>query len=589
MKKTYLFSSLFCGLLAHGQVTLTHLGSYATGIFADGGTEISAYDAATQRAFSTNGSANSLDIIDISNPASPTLVTSVSMSAYGGGVNSVACKNGIVALAVEANVKQNDGKVVFFDTQGTFQAEVTVGALPDMLTFSPDGLWVVTANEGEPSDDYTVDPNGSVSLIDISGGLASLSQSNVYTIDFTGVTIPSGVRVYGNNGASSAAQDLEPEYVVVSPDNNTVYVALQENNALGVIDVASKTVTSVIALGFKDHSVVPLDASDRRNIVEMATYANVYGMYLPDAMTAYEVGGQLYLVTANEGDTRDYDGYSEEERVKNLTLDPTAFPNATTLLEDTVLGRLTVTTSLGDTDNDGDYDELYVPGGRSFSIWNASTGALVYDSGDDLEVRVFAADPDNFNSDNEDNTSFKNRSDNKGPEPEAVEVAELGGQWYAFVGLERQGGIMVYNITNPLAPVFETYVNNRNFSVSETDPACGDLGPEDILYIPASASPNGLPMLSVANEVSGTLSFFSIQAPGVGVEETAGQKELSAFPNPVSGDLLRLSESVEAEVMDLQGRTVLRSSGQEVNVSSLGAGVYYLRTKDGRVIRLVRL
>ncbi len=500
-----------------GAITLTVLGTYTniTETFAEGASEIVAYDPVSQTLYVVNGYAAAIDILDITDPTLPTLLSQIDVTPYGDNVNSVAVQNGVVAAAVEADPVQDPGKVVFFDRAGNYLNDVTVGALPDMVTFSPDGQTVLVANEGEPNDDYDNDPEGSVSLIDISGGVAAATVTTVGFTDFNvggprNGELPAAVRIYGPG--STVAQDLEPEYITVSPDSSTAYVTLQEANALAVINIDTAHVNAIVSLGFKDHlsNGAGLDASDRDNIINVANWP-VWGMYQPDSIASYEQGGNLYLVTANEGDTRDYDAYGEEDRVKNLDLDPDVFTDAATLQLDENLGRLTVTTANGDTDNDGDFDALYVPGARSFSIWNAS-GQLVYDSGDAFEQITASMYPDDFNSTNDENGTFDNRSDNKGPEPEALALGQIHGQMYAFIGLERLGGVMVFDVTDPMAPEFVQYVNNRDFAGDPEAGTAGDLGPEGFYFIPGAFSPTGDPLLAVANEISGSTTLYSIEA-----------------------------------------------------------------------------
>ena len=213
--------------------------------------------------------------------------------------------------------------------------------------------------------------------------------------------------------------------------------------------------------------------------------------------------GRTYLVTANEGDAREWPGLVEEARVSALTLDSAAFPDAATLRQNANLGRHTVTRTLGDADGNGAYEKLFTLGGRSFSIWSTD-GTQVYDSGSDLERITAAAVPANFNASNN-NSTFDDRSDNKGPEPEAITVGEIDGRTYAFIGLERTGGIVMYDVTDPTTPLFVDYLNNRNFAAGT-----GDLGPEGLTFIPARDSPNGRPMLVAANEISGTVTLYSI-------------------------------------------------------------------------------
>ncbi|MFN3939042.1 MAG: choice-of-anchor I family protein [Chitinophagales bacterium] len=515
MRKTKLiFTAFICSAFLSSfqgyaqYVNLQLLGTYQTGVYDEGAAEIATHDAATQRLFSVNANTGGIDVLDISFPETPAYLFSIDLSAYGASANSVASRNGIIAAAVENFDRQANGNVVFFNADGEFLAQYEVGALPDMLTFSPNGKLVLVANEGEPSDDYLNDPIGSVSVIDITGGIIGAS---VTQIDFTAFSVEDLDPAIKINGPGTVAQDLEPEYIAVSHNNKYAYVTLQENNAVAIINLVSNTVESILPLGFKDHSLVvnAMDASDKNGGVVNITTWPVYGMYQPDAIAFLKVPGYGgYLITANEGDARDYEGFSELARVKDLVLDLTAFPDAATLQLDDNLGRLNVTTSFGDTDEDGDFDELYSFGARSFSVWSAITGELVYDSGDDLEQITYAAYPANFNASNSSNTK-KGRSDDKGPEPEGLALGEVLGNPYLFLGLERIGGVMVYDLSNPTAPAFVQYFNNRDFTFGTSAPESGDQGPEGLLFIPGNKSPNGRNMLVVSNEVSGTISFYN--------------------------------------------------------------------------------
>ncbi|NEQ41643.1 MAG: calcium-binding protein [Okeania sp. SIO3I5] len=923
------------------------LGTFATGLFDESAAEIPAYDPITQRVFVVNADSAAVDVLDISDPTNPTFITEIDVSSFGAGANSVAVNDGVVAVAVEANDTQDPGTVAFFNTDGETLAQVTVGALPDMLTFTSDGTRVLVANEGEPNDDYTNDPEGSVSIIDISGGVNNLTQADVSTADFTAFNgreeelRSRGVRIFGPD--ANAAQDLEPEYIAVSPDDNTALVTLQENNAVAVVDINDATILDVLPLGVKDHSrglpnltqfefsdlpvlgtteagqnillgglsglwfegedengnlqfvtvpdrgpngaptdvdgdgdnerpfalpdyqarivrftldegsgdieiteqilltredngetvpitglpniegedEVPVDLSGnlleydpfgadmegivvnpadgtfwtvdeyrpaiyqfdtdgsllnrfvpegtaalagetagtfgtetlpaeyserRRNrgfeavaldpgegilysfiqtplqnpdrdtsdnssvirilgidantgesvaeyvyllekpdigtgpvvdkigdavysgdgkflvaerdssfdptakkfifevdlkgatnllannapslpngetleeqtadslaaagiqavnkikvtnlpsigytagdkveglallpsesddepprlvvlndndfglldeeipvdgtvplnpepvpvvlgVVDFSTLSNqldpsdrddginlnnfpVFGLFQPDSIASFEINGETFYATANEGDSRDYDGFSEEARVgdEEFVLDPDVFDVAA-IKDDAALGRLTVTTTAGDIDGDGDYDQIFANGGRSFSIWDAA-GNLVFDSGDAFEQITAEEVPIYFNSDNDENT-FDTRSDAKGPEPEAITTGVLHDKTYAFIGLERIGGIMVYDVSDPTAPNFVQYINNRDFSVefdtnedgdleptTEQLSAAGDLGPEGFAFISPEDSPNGEALLVVANEVSGTTTVY---------------------------------------------------------------------------------
>lgn len=472
-----------------------------------GSTEIISFDATSARVFSTNGANNTLDIIDFSDPTAPSLFASINLSAYGTSINSVSTKNGTVAVALVGTTPQSDGVVAFFDTNGNFINSVMVGALPDMLTFTPDGTKVLVANEGEPNDAYTIDPLGSISIIDVTGGIAALSAADVTTIDFSAITmVDSSTRIFGNNGMATIAEDLEPEYITVTDDSQRAFVALQENNAFAEIDLNTMSIVAITGFGFKDFGAAGngLDASDKDNAINIQPWANLFGMFQPDGLACFSVAGEMFIVSANEGDARSYAGFDEESRIKDLTLDNTVF--ASTIGDDENLGRLNVTTTLGDANQDGEYEALYAYGTRSFSIWKAD-GTLVYDSGDDFETTIesgaFAA---YFNSNNDDNTSFDKRSDNKGVEPEAVELIHYDDKTIALIGLERMGGMMVYDVSDPYNPVFLNYISERDFTLPESNTI--GLGPEGILWIPASDSPTSTDLILVANEVSNNISIF---------------------------------------------------------------------------------
>lgn len=512
-------------------ISIAPIGSVAAGSFLTSAAEIAAHDPGTQRLFVVNAQAAQIDVIDIANPAAPVLRDdlSIDVTPYGAVANSVAVHNGLIAVAVEAADKTQPGKVVFFNTSLQFISAVEVGAQPDMLTFTPDGLCVLTANEAEPSDDYTVDPEGSVSIIDLSAGAVAATVRTAGFSAFNGLSREAlfngsgagpkpAVRVFGPEG--TVAQNIEPEYITISQDSKTAWVALQENNAVAIIDIASATVTSINGLGVKDHSLASngfgssnaLDASDRDGIpVANAGRINirnwpVKGFFLPDGIASFKIGNQTYLVLANEGDSRDWAGYSEETRIGSMALDPAVFPPD--LKKTSNLGRLKATKAQGDTAGNNIYKEIYTFGARSFSI-RSTTGALLWDSGDQFEQITAAQNPAFFNSNHEIN-KFDDRSDDKGPEPEGVAVGKAFGRTYAFIGLERIGGVMVYDVTTPTAPEFVQYVNNRDFTQPTNTAAAGDLGPEGVLFIAAENSPNGKPLVVTANEVSGTTTIFEI-------------------------------------------------------------------------------
>jgi hypothetical protein len=478
------------------QITLTPIGRFSAG---GEGAEIAAYDPATRRIFSINPGATRIDVLDISDPSDPVLEFTIPL---GGRPNSVALHKRVVAVAVENAIKTDPGFVKFFDTSGNPLSTITVGALPDMLIFTPNGRRLLVANEGEPNDAYTVDPEGSVSIIDMTVGAANLTQADVRTATFSDSipkTNPLSIRQYGPG--ATLAQDLEPEYIAVSHNSKTAWVTLQDNNAIAILDIEAAVFTQLAGLGFKDHSQTGsgLDASDQDGGINIANWP-MFGMYQPDAIESYRVRGVTYLVMVNEGETRAFAGFNEEVRVNSASyvLDPATFPNAAILKQNANLGRLTVTNATGDTDGDGDFDQILVPGGRSFSIRTAD-GELVFDSGDQFEQITAAQVPAAFNS-NGTAATFDTRSDNKGPEPEGIVLGKAFGRTYAFIGLERTAGVMVYDVSDPFVPTFVQYVN--------TSP--DDISPEGLLFIKEEDSPNGKPLLVVSHEISSTTTIFEI-------------------------------------------------------------------------------
>jgi hypothetical protein len=492
---------------------VTLLGTYQSGLFDQSAAEIVAHDARTQRLFVVNAANARIDVLDIHAPAQPKLLFSIDLSAYGGGINSVAVHHGLVAAAVENQVKTEPGRVVLMNADGQIKATVQVGAQPDMLVFSPNGRQVLVANEGEPSDDYLQDPEGSVSIIDLPRRLSSLTQANVRTADFRAFSreqLDPSVRITGPN--TSVAQDLEPEYITVSDDGRRAWITLQENNAVAELDVRRGRITAVHGLGYKDHSLPgnELDASDKDGGVNIRNWP-VRGMYQPDSISSFSQRGKTYLVTANEGDARAYSGFNEEIRLGSAAyvLDPTIFPDAASLKQNANLGRLTVSKASGLDASTGNYTAIYAFGTRSFTIWNSDL-KQVFDSGAQIEQITAARSPALFNSNHKDN-SPDGRSDDKGPEPEGVTVSELWGTNYAFIGLERFSGIMIYDLSNPKAPRFVDLLSNRNAASQPPAAQAGDLGPEGVMVIPANRSPlPGVPLLVVGNEVSGSTSLYRI-------------------------------------------------------------------------------
>lgn len=525
-------TALSLSLTAADAFELVPIGRYGQSdpaVFDESAAEIPTYDPVSQRLFVTNAATASVDVISLADPTDPTLLFSIPLAnAAISGPTSVVFTGGVLAVSLAAEPETDPGFVGFYDADGQQVAPpLQVGALPDAITASPDGAWLVTSNEGEPSDDNTIDPEGSVSVIDISNGVAS---ATVATADFTSFNAletelkEAGVRIFGQifDGSglvpTTVAEDLEPEYATISPDSTTAYVTLQENNAIAVVDLATATVEGIFALGLKDHFVSgnELDPSNRDGKIKIKKH-KVLGMFQPDAIASYEVGGTTYLVTANEGDARDYDNFSEEIRADELEAEGFVFKGGRGLIKnEKMLGRLKTTiappeTAIIGTDKKGRQilENVVAYGTRSFSIWS-SDGELVFDSGAEFEDFTSWFESDIFNASNDD-PEFDNRSDDKGPEPEGVIVAEVDGKAYAFIALERVGGVMVYDVSEPASASFAGYFNTRlpasNPGNSTID---DDLGPESLVFIEAADSPNGTPLLVVTNEVSGSTLVFEI-------------------------------------------------------------------------------
>ena len=513
-------------------IRLSLLGRYTLGLFDVGAAKPAAYDPPSQLLFVISKDLGWIDFVDISDPAAPELVQRKIVLGYGGAPESIDARRGILAVSLSSLLKPLPGKVLFFDTEGRRIGDVArVGVQPVQLHFTPSGLGLVVANQGEANDDYTIDPFGSISLIDLGiddptcRGAECDIESDVVRLGFEAWNdrrdelVAQGVRIYGPG--ASVAQDLEPEAVAIAPQGGTAWVSLQRNNAMAVVDIAGAEIEGIFALGSKDHDLPGhgLDASDADGEINIRPWP-IRGFYSPDIFAAYEAGGRTFLVTPNEGDPRDFDGFSEDARVRELTLDPAAFPDAASLQEDRNLGRLRVTNVDGDTDGDGDFDQLFALGTRSFSIWTEE-GELVFDSGDDFERVIEEALPACFNCSGG-NIRFDARSPARGPEPETLAVGRVGERDYAFIAPERIGGVYVYDITEPVAPAFQQYINFRDFSIDPSlvcesrkpaSDACadaGDLEPEGVLFIPASDSPIDAPLVVVTHELSTSTTLYRV-------------------------------------------------------------------------------
>lgn len=492
---------------------------------ASGAAEIVQYHAATQTIYATNGATNTIAVIDASGATSAVLadpINTVNLTASSvtlpadiggvalGGLTSIAISGDLMAVAVPAADHATNGFVLFYNgldaSAPAFLDSVEVGNLPDMVTFTPDGGKVLVANEGEPNADYTVDPEGSVAVIDVlaSGEPAETADIVSFTsLNGTQAALEAQGMHFPNESGATVAQDLEPEYITAT--NDTAYVTLQENNGLAIVNLEDLSV-SVIGLGAKSWSGLNIDVQEDSS-VSFGQYEGLYGVYMPDSIANFSWKGATFLVTANEGDAREYGTFTDEVRVSELTAE--AGSALETLQANGEADDLRVTRFLGDADGDGEFDAAYAYGSRSFTIWDQN-GLVVYDSGDDFERITASIHGAQFNN-NDDENEGDSRSENKGPEPEAVTVGTLGDRTYAFIGLERMGGIMVYDVTNPYDVQFADYVINRNLTegLTNTD-VIGDLAPESLVYVDAADSPTGQALLLVGSEVSGTVTVYEV-------------------------------------------------------------------------------
>lgn len=485
----------------------------ATSTLELAGAEISAFDPQTNRIFVTSGSG--LQVVSVDADLGLTLLGTISLGTND--ISSVAVSNGLVAVAVIAEDKTQPGSVFIFESDESDFADpdilgtIAVGANPDMVTFTPDGSKILVANEAE-LDEAGTDAEGSVSIIDISGGVAG---ATVTTAGFAAFNDrldelkAAGVRLFaGEEGfeTTTVAQDLEPEYIAITEDGTRAFITLQENNAVAVLDIASATITDVVPLGLKGFEGLLADFSDRDDGINLTRDNPVFGQFMPDAIASFTgADGRSYFVIANEGDDRDdflpefLDGFEEATRIKDLDLDPTIFPDAAALQADDVIGRLGVSNAPGnngDLDGDGDIDQLLTYGARSFSILDEN-GTIVFDSASHIEQfialgGVFDGPGTGLFDDG--------RSDNKGPEPEGITTGVFGESVLAFVAIERGGGgTMIYDVTDPGNVQFVQYVRGLT-----------DVSPEGLVYISAEDSPTGEATLLVSNEVSNTLTAITI-------------------------------------------------------------------------------
>ncbi len=480
---------------------LSYLGSYSTGFQdKDGGVaEIVKYNPDNRKMYIINGKVQQIDIVslaDLKNGVNTfSLERRIDVSNmipdFGfGDITSIDINTElrIVAAAIQEADYRKPGAVVLFDYDGNLIKHIPVGVQPDMVTFTPDGQYILTADEAEPRNGYgpgTINPKGSVSIISLKDGIEA-AEAVVVTFDRFDDKREQLIadKVLLKKGAAPSV-DLEPEYIAVSSNSKMAYVALQEANAIATLDIEKGEFISIKGLGFKDHSLPGNEIDLFRDGKIDIRNENVYGVYMPDGIATAEIHGKTYVITANEGDAREWGNY---ENIRSATIGGKSFD------------------ALKVEEHDGlEKGKTYVLGGRSFSIWDAETMELVFDSGGDFERITAERFPAYFNVSNS-NVTMDHRSSKKGPEPEDVKVLEIEGKVYVAIGLERIGGVMMYEITEPKNAQFFDYINTRDFSA----PISGDVAPEGLAFVTAKDSPTGYPLLLAAHEVSGTVAVYQV-------------------------------------------------------------------------------
>ncbi|NHN29312.1 choice-of-anchor I family protein [Paenibacillus agricola] len=503
--------------------SVTKIGSYqAAAPNSDGGVaEIVKYNKDNGKFYLVNGASNppTLDIVNLSG-AAPVKETSVQVKTLAetngflyGDLTSVDVNTTTkhVSVSVQELDHMKIGKILVLDYAGNLLKEYPAGVQPDMIKSSIDGRYLLTANEAEPRLDGQ-DPEGSVTIVDTTNdSVVHLKFDNPAIIDDT-VYIrgaSSAGKIAGKGTKADAVYDLEPEYITIIDDQNKAYVSLQENNSIATIDLNSKTITSVKGLGMKDYSLPgnSLDLQkDNKVLLENVPFK---GIYMPDGITSATLNGTSYLLSANEGDATEWPGKNNASSIGQLkgSLAPGS-DAAVFLASKNAYDSVEAITGWGN-------DNIYLYGSRSFSIWNTATMAQVYDSGNAFEKITGQRYPANFNASNN-NVTLDNRSTKKGPEPEDVKVGKAGNKTIAFIGLERVGGVMMYDISNPEQPIFVNYTNTRDFTAGLNT----DTGPEGLDFIPAELSPTKLPLLLVANEVGGTVSVLQLNVTKVTLDQT---------------------------------------------------------------------
>lgn len=512
------------------------LSSYSVGrANANGGVaEIVTYNKDDKVFYVVSGVTQSIDLVKINSDGSTECKKRINIGDVlkgqdinVGDMTSVSYSNekNLLAVAVQDKDYKNNGHIVILDKEGNYKESFECGVQPDMVTFTKDGKYILSADEGEPREGYDngIDPKGSVTIINVEDKSTNKVEFNIDRDE----ALKNGILLKKD---SNPAEDLEPEYIVISDDNKTAFISLQENNAIASIDIGSGNINYVKGLGFIDHSLPGNEIDAVRGKGDNAKIDikrdNFFGTPMPDGIAFLSKDGKYYILTANEGDAREWgEKKNKYENTKSKKFDEKADKKTEYLDNDKTDGL--------------DENKIYLLGGRSFSIYDASNLAKVYNSGSDFEKITARIFPDFFNTSNDEDKGpdeLDARSNKKGPEAENIAVLNIKDKTYAIVGLERISGIMIYDITDPSNPVYKDYFNNRIFIKSVNDKEeiglekRGNIGPEGLCAIEAKDSPTGKPIVLVANEVSGTVQVIEFnysedeknsEIPWIDIEDNA--------------------------------------------------------------------
>jgi Choice-of-anchor I domain len=560
-----------CAPLSGARIELRTAGTYRGGYNNASASSGVAYDAKTQRLFVANGATQSIDVVNLGGgvvdayrPQRLTKECSINVANPGlpspssgyTPFNVALRKDGIfVVVLQDREDATRQGLVAFYNARGDCSAPplsvISVGFMPARASFTLDGKYLLVTNEGEPSQDYLTDPLGSVSIIGLGRGIAGATATEVTFEEFDPLKewlIGRGVRITGLDfstpellDTTSVARDLEPEGIAISPDSRIAWITLPENNAVAVLDVRDGKFLTIRSFGYKDYGVEGngLDPTDNDGPPPNIQTWRIRGMYMPKQVAIAAPVGFPVFVYPDRGVRRNLAVFGDEIRLSGMPnvekppgvlrdLDPAFFPPgdpATLALRHL---QLKVSWVDGDSNGDGYLEHIYAFGGRSFSI-RSPDNRLIFDSGDDFEQVTAQAWRDTngyflFNTPDDENR-FDDTSDLRGPEPVSVATGRIGVRTYAFIGLERVGGVMTYDITNPFRPVFQHYINNRNFALNPKDgegvcakrqpetgecPNVGDQSAQEIVFIGARESPMGAPLLIVSNVTSGSATILRI-------------------------------------------------------------------------------